>query len=609
MKNKLISLALSALLLISMSCEQDFLDKGPEEDLTIDKVFAERAYAENFLTSAYFNLPEMLNPADAHARNPFTGASDEMEITFQGAISHQLNSGAWNSDYGMPDFWGFNYEGIRKLNIFLENVHKVPVEARVFEEKERQIWIGEATFLRAFYHFLIMRVHGPIPIMDHSLEVDADFDAIRRRPLSEVVDFIVKECDKAAQLLPMRPVGTDGNYSPAKLGRATKAAALALKARVLLYAASPLYNQEVPQEFKSLQNSDGTALFPQSYDPQKWTLAAQAAKEAIDAVEGAGFRLYRSADNDPVKSHTELFLRNWNEEVLFARNLGFYGHFERQGNALSHGGFSILSPTQEHVDAYQMANGESPILGYNFNGSPIINASSGYTEQGFTSSAHPKGYHPSDISMMYVNREPRFYAYISYSGSMWKGRRLEFWNTGIDGRSRGGSDYSISGYLMRKNIDPNSITFQNRFALRTWIFFRVGELYLNYAEALNEAQGPVADVYEYVNRIRERAGLPNLPAGLSKDQMREKIRLERRIELSFETHRYFDTRRWKIAENIDNEPIHGMNILAGTSLKDPAFYNRVVIENRVFQAPKHYLWPLQISEINKNFELVQNPGW
>lgn len=603
MKNKIISIFFSGLLLFSTSCEEDFLDKGPEEDLTIDEVFAERAYAENFLTSAYSNLPQMMNPADWPARNPFTGASDEMEITYKGAYAHMLNSGAWSSDYYFPDIWGYNYEGLRKLNIFLENVDAVPL-VQGFTEKDRQIWIGEATFLRAFYHFFIMRIHGPIPIMDRSWGVDEEFDEIRRQPLDEVVKFIVEDCDKAAQVLPMR------HQDNQNVGRATKAAAVALKARVLLYAASPLYNEKVPAEFRALKNDDGTALFPQAYQAEKWEAAAKATKEAIDIVEGGGYKLYRSVDNDPVKSYQELFMENWNDEVLFARNLGFYGHFERQANALSHGGYSILCPTQRHVDAYEMANGESPILGYNADGSPIINSASGYKEEGFVGDGHPNGYYPSGISNMYVNREPRFYANISYNGSMWKGRRLEFWKTGIDGRSRGGSDYNISGYLMRKMVDPNSVTFQNRFSLRSWIYFRVGELYLNYAEALNESKGPVGDVYHYVNLIRERAGLPELPAGLSKEEMREKIRHERRIELAFEVHRYFDTRRWMIAEETASGPVYGMDIEAATThLQDPDFYKRVVIEERVFQAPKHYLWPLQIAEINKNFNLVQNSGW
>ncbi len=603
MKNKIISLALSGLMLCGiLSCEKDFLDKGPEEDLTLDEVFAERSYAENFLTSAYFNLPEMLNPADDAGNNPFTGASDEMEITFTGAYSHLLNSGAWNSADTRTQEWGFKYEGIRKLNIFLDNVDLVPL-GEGFTEEDRQRWIGEAIFLRAFYHFIIMKIYGPSPIMDRVWTVDEDFSSIRRQPLEDVVNFIVEECERAAALLPMR------HQNNTMVGRATQAAAVALKSRVLLYAASPLYNQNVPAAFKELQNGDGTSLFPQDYDPQKWNLAAEAAREAIQTVEEGGYQLYRSESNNPVRNYQELFLENWNDEVLFARNLSYYGHFERQANPLSQGGFSILSPTQEIVDAYQMENGENPIIGYNADGSPIINPDSGYMEEDFVEEAHPNGYYPSDISNMFANREPRFYASINYSGAIWKDRRLELWNSGIDGRSRGGSDYSISGYLMKKYVDPSSIPIQNQFNQRTWIYFRLGELYLNYAEALNEAQGPVSEVYTYINRIRERVGLPPLETGLSKDEMREAIRHERQIELAFEAHRYFDTRRWMIADETADGYIHGLNITAGEYLQDPTFYNRVVIEERVFEAPKHYLWPIPIAEINKNNNLVQNPGW
>ena len=143
-----------------------------------------------------------------------------------------------------------------------------------------------------------------------------------------------------------------------------------------------------------------------------------------------------------------------------------------------------------------------------------------------------------------------------------------------------------------------------------WIYFRFGEQYLNYAEALNEAQGPVADVYTYVNAIRSRAGLPGLPAGLNKDQMRERIHHERRIELAFETHRFFDSRRWKIAETTENRPIHSLNIMRGEDGNDPAFYERITVENRIFTVPKHYLFPLRDVEFDKiRKTIMQNPGW
>lgn len=585
---------LTALMLFTGSCKKNYLEKAPDEDLDIKKVFAERRYAEAFLTSAYNNIPVMLGAADWDQRNPFTGASDEMEITFLGAYSHMLNSGAWSANDYYPDIWGFMYEGIRKTNVFLENVARVPMD-----ETERNKWIGEATFLRAFFHFMLARIYGAIPIADHAYTLSEDYTKIRRQPVDKVADFIAGECDKAASLL-------DWKVAPDKYGRITKPAALALKAQVLLYLASPLWNGNV--DYTGLRDKEGTQLFP-SFDKERWRRAAVAAKACIDGAEANGYRLYRSATNDPVRNYQEVFIERNNPEVLMARNAGEHSHFERCSNPVGFGGFSIFCPTQELVDDYEMNNGERPVTGYNADGSPIINPASGYQETGYAAAKHPKDYFPAGVRNMYVNREPRFYASINFNGAVWKGRGIEFWFSGIDGRGRAGSDYCISGYLMKKMVNPTSNIFENRFSLNTWVYYRLGGLYLDYAEALNEMDGPVADVYKYVNLIRDRAGLPGLLPGLSQDEMRERIRHERRIELAFETFRYFDTRRWKIAAGIDSKEIHGMNIAVGNRLNDDNFYKRVVIEKRVFTAPKHYLWPIQQGEINKNPNLVQNPGW
>lgn len=210
---------------------------------------------------------------------------------------------------------------------------------------------------------------------------------------------------------------------------------------------------------------------------------------------------------------------------------------------------------------------------------------------------------------MYVNRDPRFYASINFNGKEFKGRQLEWHNFGADGRGNEGRDYNCTGYTMNKYVDQEVNIAQNIFSLKTWILFRLGEQYLNYAEALNEAEGPVSDVYKYVNMIRDRAGMPPLPTGLSKDQMRERIWRERQVELSFETHRYFDCHRWKIAHQTDNGPIWGLNISEGTSIQDDAFYERTVNEVRVFKTPVHYLFPIFQTEMDKNPGLVQNPGW
>ena len=262
------------------------------------------------------------------------------------------------------------------------------------------------------------------------------------------------------------------------------------------------------------------------------------------------------------------------------------------------------------VDAYQMEDGSTPIIGYTNNGlTPIINSESGYREDGYVENSK-EGRWPQGVRNMFVNREPRFYASINFPGQVWKNHAIQVWFDGIDGRKNAGSDYCKTGYLMKKAMNERNRWNPWQVEQNTWIISRLGEIYLNYAEALNEFSGPSTEVYKYVNLIRNRSGLPNLEEGLSKEEMREKIWHERRIELAFETHRFFDVRRWKIAEVTDDKPVHSLNIFAGSHLQDNAFYQRIVVEQRVFDSPKHYFFPIEQNEIDKNDQnLVQNPGW
>lgn len=599
MKRIITSITVVTFFIALSGCTKDFLDKTPDEDLTLDQVFEQRQYAERFLTSAYFTLHEEISFNDWWGRNPFVGASDEMEITWTYPFAHVMTSGAWSPQNIEENIWRFDWEGMRKVNIFLERIDQTPMS-----EAEKNIWKGEAYFLRAFFHFFQVRIHGPIPIMDRASTLDDDFTAIKRRPYKEVVDFIVADCDRAASLL--QPSYINGpTEDRTQLGRPTKSSALALKARMLLYAASPLWNGN--PDYTGFTDQDGLKLFAE-YNPQGWQIAADAAKAVIQEAEGAGYGLYTSADNDPMRNYQELFYVRHNKEILFARNMGDWDHQERCTSPNGMGGWSGYCPTQELVDAYQMADGSTPILGYEAGGQPIINPESGYQETGYAEEAHPEGYHLDQIRNMYVGREPRFYASINYSGAFWRERRIEFWNSGLDGRSRSAVDHSVTGYLMKKFSEESVRIPQNIFTQKTWIYFRLGEQYLNYAEALNEAQGPVADVYKYVNAIRNRAGLPGLPEGLTQEEMREKIRHERRIEFAFETHRYFDTRRWLIAEETDNKDFYRMTVDKGTHLQDDAFYERSFLKHRVFEK-KHYLWPIPQSEINKTPTIIQNPGW
>ena len=259
MSNVKYILLLLVLLFCGSSCEEGFLDKAPDEDLTLTDVFAERQYAERFLTGTYNYLPTEVDFAETGGRNPFVGASDDMEMSWLNRFSHRMNSGSWGPTDVPGDHWSISYE---------------------------------AEFLKAFYHFLLMRLYGPIPIVDRSYNPNDDFTTMKRNTFSECVEFVVKKCDEAIALLPM-------NVPSASKGRATAAAALALKSRVLLYAASPLFNGDA--DLATLVDKDGVKLFG-DYNAELWQRAATAAKECIDKVEGGGYKLYRSASNDPVKN-------------------------------------------------------------------------------------------------------------------------------------------------------------------------------------------------------------------------------------------------------------------------------------------------------------------
>ena len=597
---KLYHLILSAGLLLGMGACTDYLDKTPDEDMSLPDIFTNPDWTRSYLSNIYSWLPNEANYADDGAfRSPFTGGCDEMEIAYGGAYSHLINAGSWNSDnISRVPVWTEAYDAIRCTNIFLSYI-----DAANATPEQIKAWKGEAYFLRAFFHFQVLRAFGPIPLMDYVVSPEDDASWIVRKPVDACCRFIAEDCDRAAECLPPTWASTD-------LGRPTQASALALKSRLLLYVASPLYNGN--EELAAMKDPvTGEALIPLTGDRQKWKEAAVAAQQCIRTAEASGFGLYRSASNDPVKNYEEIFTENWNCEILFGKNLGDYWHHMWCSDPISFGTPSIFNPTQELVDAYQMEDGSTPITGYTSNGlKPIVNASSGYAEEGYATEAEP-GRWPVGVRNMYTHREPRFYASVNFPGQVWKhGHELAFWYEGADGKKYAGSDYCKTGYLMRKinNIDITSNPLKTEKTF--WIYMRLGEIYLNYAEAMNEYAGPVDSVYICVDAIRVRCGLPALPKDLTREQMRDRIKHERRIELAFENHRFFDLRRWKDAAKSEAQPIHSLNIYAGKTRQDDAFYQRTVCEQRVFVAPQHYFFPIQQTEIDKNRDrLLQNPGW
>lgn len=594
-------LLVAATSVLFSSCEK-YLDKGPEETLSVEEVFTQRNYVERWLYNLYYYCPmEMDFHNVLNYTNPFSGAADELEITPGYALSQYFNRGAVSSTWSHPA-WETASILSRKCNLFLENVHSTPLS-----DDDRSQWTGEVYFLRAFFNFFALRLYGAIPIYDKLLSPGDDFSTIERAPFEDCVEFIVGDLDKAIASLPAR-------RASAYYGRATSVAAAALKARLLLYAASPLYNGN--QDYATMKNSAGVPLIPTSYDPTKWKRAADAAKVCINLCAANEYRLHYAENNDPELSYMEVFYNNWNEEVLFAMNVGIGQAWEMCMDPLSLLGAGIYCPTQQMVDTYRMSNGSDPFrtdedgdVIYGDNGAPTIRPESGYTETGFTDTAG--AYWPSGVSNMYVNREPRFYAQVNFCGQEWKKTTLELWYSGKDGRSASGTYYTATGYIQKKMADPDSRPTGSSPVLnrRSWIYFRLAEVYLNYAEALNECEPGNPDILTYVNLIRARGGIPALSGTFTQEQMRKLIRQERHVELSFETHRFFDVRRWKIASKTDNATIYGLNIQGGTYLQDPSFYKRTVVEKRKFNAPAMYLFPINKGEIEKIPAMVQNVGY
>jgi hypothetical protein len=362
------------------------------------------------------------------------------------------------------------------------------------------------------------------------------------------LDYTIAELDAAAKDLPL--ANADKSWD---LGRATRGAALALKARLMLYAASPLYNAG------------------------SWADAAAAAKAVMDLNQ------YSLAPD-----YARLFLTPSSNEIIFERQYAIGARhvcLEISNAPNGYGGWAGNTPLQNLVDAYEMNNGKT-----------ITDPTSGYNEQ-----------------RPYDNRDARFYATILYNGALYRGDTVDIYTPGGKDSQDGPSNWNTTktGYYLRKFMDDNNPIDNpwNIAGLQPWIYIRYAEVLLNYAEAQNEAVGPDATVYNAINQIRQRASVnqPALPPGLTQAQMRDAIRRERQVELAFEEHRFYDVRRWRIAITTENAPAGGMTVTrSGNTF---TYTRKIALNGRAFE-PKHHFLPIPRSEIlSSNNELMQNPGY
>lgn len=598
---KILSILAILVLTVTTSCKK-YLDQVPNDRLTLNETFKNRSSAEKFLANIYNNIPDEFgqrNPGGNRNAGLWTGASDEADYDWGFVQSNDVNIGNWDANSGfVSDYWTNYYKGIRSASFFIANVDNVQDMTPQLKEQYK----AEAKALRGMFYYYLMRIYGPLVITGETvISPDAPFSDVQlpRSSFDECVSYVETELKGAADQLPVAP-NNDSNY-----GRITKGIALAFRAQTLLLAASPLYNGNTDEA--ALKNADGKQLISQTSDITKWKKAADAYKEFINEFVPGTYDLFRKNDAagnfDPYLSCRDIWLTDWNKEVILARANNSLGSRQYEMTPYHNGapsekrGSGGLGATQNIVDAFFMANGKS-----------ITDPGSGYVSTGNSATANK--YTKAGIYNQWVNREPRFYVDITYNGSTWLNTNdgevtTELYNHGNSGKSTGGNDYTPTGYVVRKMMGLGNWNVGGR----TLMLLRLANIYMDYIEALNEATPGDADILKYLNLIRDRAGVPlygssDLLAPVGQDAMRIAIRKERRVELAFENVRFFDVRRWKIAEQTDNGPIYGLKISA--DLAD--FLTVVPFETRVFNK-RHYFFPIPQKDVDTDKKLVQNPGW
>ena len=600
---------LSITLLLSTGCRKGFFDGAPKDLQTIEMVFQNKLEAESWLSGVYNRLPDVWADGNVTGRG-LAELCDELELNAPSIIG----AGTINGQSSINVYTSY-YQAIRLANIFMANVENSKTNLLLEPNGAELIqqYKGEARFLRAYYYWMLIRFYGPVVLVgDKIAGVDDDFQ-LARNTWKECVDYILAEMDAAKDMVPEKHiVPSSGADDLTQTGRITKLIVEAVKSQVLLYDASPLFNGNA--DYAEFKNTDGKQLMNLTPDPQKWALAATAAKAAIDHAVANGRKLYQVTNADPflaaVNSHKGLFLTGWADEGIWLRTVTGYAVWEehcapRTVNGTKNVG--VLSMPQEMVDMYRMINGRR-----------IDEAGSNYLETGFTAAAKANFY-VAGTSNMYVNREPRFYTSVTFNGSTIPfvpktgQTRVEYWPDGNSGNGNGTQTmYPKTGYLVRKNTNASRNLQSNAGnVVRPAMYIRLGELFLNYAEALNESDPGNSDILTYLNFIRVRGGIPAVVAGLDQATMRKLIQRERCIELAYEGHRFFDIRRWKIVtepEGRQGGDFHGMNVFTGTGLSDPAFYARTRTSTRIWN-PRYNLLPLPQSEVNKNFKMVQTFGY
>ena len=591
-----------------------------------EQVFDNVSYTKRWYANVFAGIPDYsgINSVNVGAfKNPWTGMCDELVVGY-GNSSKYNNSDRNAANMGFHRY-GDCYKYIRQANIFLQKAHPIMTTGtqgdQLLEDELTQMK-ANVRFMRAFYHYLLFEQYGPIILVKDKIYNATEDQDVPRNTVDEVIEYIDSELTAVASELTQEPIFEDKDYR----AWPTKGVALAVRAKLWLYAASPLLNGGY-REALSVTNPDGTRLFP-DYDAGKWEKALAACKDFIDYAEAGRYELYKEYkdDNgaviDPDKSVYNLF-QKYTHEIIWATANNDWGGmngdaFDRriaprcEKNGLGSTGF-----TQELVDAFYMKDG------FPVSATAYLPQSTLYQEEGYgtykdQNDNFSKKYTNVTVSNRYLNREPRFYNTVFFNGRQWpvSCNQVLFYNGGNSGVQEGQA--TLTGYMLFKRFN-RSVSLTNPGVVsqfRPSIIFRLADFYLMYAEAANEVNPNDARVLKYLNLVRERAGLPDIetlnPAIRGNQELqRAAIQRERQIELATEGQRYFDVRRWMIAdkngEGRQNGYVHGMNVRGESNDKED--FNRIVEASQIVFNRKMYLYPMPDSEMRKTKNLVQNPGW
>ena len=637
LKNKFLAIIICSTSLF-MSCE-DYLDIVPDGTQELSLLFNRKETAYNALANCYSYLPQ-----NDGTYASYVLLSDELAVPVpkepnaiklmkgQQSVSSPL-MGYWSGFSATGRGQGSLWEGIRSCNTLIDNIDLV---VDMIQEEKNQ-WKAEAKFLKAYFHFLLISNYGPIPIVDVNLPISASDEAVRldRKTVDECFRYVVETIDAAITDLPERIIGNND------IGRIDQVIAKAIKAKALLYSASPLFNGNTSL-YGSFVNANGEHFFNQNNDDAKWGLAAEAAKEALDAAVAQGITMYYYTETAPIFDTNNFqfqFINDqyncrysitdpWNSELIWGNSSPVTNgqYWQIQSPALMkdptsssvEASWQWLSPSLRMVETYYTKNGLPINEDLSFDYADRYNITTiGFNQRFYAQFANR-------TAKLNLDREPRFYASLGFDrginrtwGSIWN---LKMREGEVHGRVANTGDYLVTGYALKKLVHQDSEgDAYNKAITYPWPMMRLSELYLNYAEALNEVSGPSLEVYDAMNKIRERAGIPTVQEAwsdvayaatpnkhTSKEGLREIIRQERMIELAFEGHRYYDIRRWKLAEEYFTMPIKGWSVNEDTEAN---YYQVTDVSQRAFNAPRDYLQPISFIELSRNPNLIQNPGW